>query len=185
MTEQINRTEATKTLLRTFHRGRVEKKSIDRLVARGGDVNAADEEGRTPLHHLLARAKGLDREVACLAWLVEHGADVNRRDGEGRTPLHIEALQVWSRGMAMTRALIAAGADPSVRDRDGRLPEQVVEWPDDLADFFDFLGGELPSRLVDAAELRALRIEQERAALRQAVAEAEPPTAPIARRSRL
>ncbi|MGI9557406.1 MAG: glutaminase A, partial [Solirubrobacterales bacterium] len=56
--------------------------AVHRLVVRGYDQDAADYDGRTPLH--LAAAEGRDRVVHYLA---ENGARLSLRDRWGRTPL--------------------------------------------------------------------------------------------------
>jgi len=56
-------------------------------LAAGTDVNAKDEDGVTPLHHLAARGH---KEIVEL--LIDKGADVNAKGGIGQTPLHQAAL---------------------------------------------------------------------------------------------
>jgi ankyrin repeat protein len=82
------------------------------LVARGADVNEADEKtGGTPLH----RAAFLGaREV--LFKLIELGATVDAADGGGNTPLLWAAAQGREECAA---TLIVAGADLEARDADG------------------------------------------------------------------
>jgi hypothetical protein len=50
---------------------------------RGADVNAADEDGLTALHHAVVRGTGVVR------LLVEHGASLETKDKQGRTPLNV------------------------------------------------------------------------------------------------
>lgn len=57
---------------------------IGLLIQEGGDVNAQDEDGDTPLHWAVAR-KG-NYEVARL--LIENGADLANNTIDRRTPLH-------------------------------------------------------------------------------------------------
>ncbi|MEO1481528.1 MAG: glutaminase A [Myxococcota bacterium] len=56
--------------------------AIQRLAARGVDLDAADYDGRTALH--LAAAEG---QTAIVEFLVRHGADLNPTDRWGNTPL--------------------------------------------------------------------------------------------------
>jgi ankyrin repeat protein len=53
---------------------------VEFLLARGADVNAADDEGRTPL--MGAAAAG---DAALLKALLDKGADIDAVDKSGRT----------------------------------------------------------------------------------------------------
>ena len=55
--------------------------AIHRLVVRGYDQNAADYDGRTPLH--LAAAEGREQLVS---YFLENGAEPNPKDRWGGTP---------------------------------------------------------------------------------------------------
>lgn len=55
------------------------------LLEHGMDANAADEQGRTALHHA-ARRGWPDRH---LQMLLDHGADLDARDARGATPLQL------------------------------------------------------------------------------------------------
>lgn len=59
------------------------KRSVDQLLAKGADANAADRSGRTPLRYA---ARGHNEIVRML---LAHGADPNAADYEGRSPLHV------------------------------------------------------------------------------------------------
>ena len=53
--------------------------AVKEYLAAGGDVNAKDDDGRTPLHYAASK------EIAEL--LIASGADVNAKTDDGETPL--------------------------------------------------------------------------------------------------
>lgn len=57
---------------------------IKLLIQEGGDVNAQEEDGETPLHWAMER--GGNYEVARL--LIENGADIANNGVDGNTPMH-------------------------------------------------------------------------------------------------
>ena len=71
-------------LLEATKRGNVE--AVQRLIDAEADVNAADNDGRTPLH----LAVWGRTEIARL--LIDAGADVNACNRDGETPLLYAAL---------------------------------------------------------------------------------------------
>ena len=58
--------------------------ALELLLARGGDVTAANHLGDTALHGATLRGS-----TAIIELLVDHGADVNAKNGKGQTPLDI------------------------------------------------------------------------------------------------
>ncbi len=69
----------------TLH-GAVASGNIDevkRLISEGADINAKNEDGRTPLHLAANRGPG-----DLIEFLVSHGADRNVKDVRGQIPLH-------------------------------------------------------------------------------------------------
>ena len=102
-----------------LHRAANNVDIVRALIARGDDVEARDDYGRTPLHQA---AWENSTEVARL--LIENGADVDATDRSGVTPLHesinIEA-EMWT-GQEVVRLLIEHGADIDASTDDGKTP---------------------------------------------------------------
>lgn len=84
-----------------------ERLSFDAYLAHHLLLEAADAQGRTPLH--LAAAAG---QAETIRLLCERGATVDAADERGATPLHLAA--VFGRTDAVT-ALLAGGAYPNPR----------------------------------------------------------------------
>ncbi|MDH4227644.1 MAG: ankyrin repeat domain-containing protein [Deltaproteobacteria bacterium] len=92
------------------------KDVAEAIIAKGGDVNAKNIYGFTPLH-VAARA---DDGGGVVEVLLSKGAEVNAKAGEdGATPLH---LAIESGDAAMVEAIVAAGADVNAVDNDGQTP---------------------------------------------------------------
>jgi ankyrin repeat protein len=102
---------------------------IDLLLEAGGNINASDDLGRTPLicavsGESAAKAyqtynlenRFLTQPADFLSLLLASGADVNVRDEQGRTCLHVD------RPPKSIKLLAEAGADPNAADADGRTP---------------------------------------------------------------
>jgi ankyrin repeat protein len=79
------------------------------LIDRGAKVNAANDEGITPLH--------LATWPAMVTLLLENGADLEARSVRGETPLLVVAAE--SEREDVMAVLLAAGADVSAMGDDG------------------------------------------------------------------
>ena len=78
------------------------------LLDQGFDLNAVDQNGKTPLH------RELDAEV--VEFLFKRGSNVNARDNEGKTPLHYASFE------GMVTKLVELGANVNLVDNRGRSP---------------------------------------------------------------
>lgn len=138
----------------------VYRKDFDALrqaVAHGANLNAVDEDGRTPLMHAVLAT---DADSAMVRFLVANGANPNAADtGQEWTALHfatrdqklpvVQALldagsvvdaedsfgntPLWRCVMAanpnseLVRLLIGKGADPRKKNRQGASPRDIAE----------------------------------------------------------
>ena len=91
---------------------------VNRLIAAGADVNAADKDGITALSFAVYNEQ---TEVAKM--LIAAGADVNAADKDGGTALHDAALKVHAEIVAI---LLAAGADVKLVDKNGATALMVA-----------------------------------------------------------
>lgn len=90
------------------------------LIEKGGDVNAHDAKGFTPIHW--AARNGYE-DVA--KFLVEHGADLNTKEtavGQA-TPLHVACTY---NHLAVAKLLVTRGATVDSRDKWGGTPLQYA-----------------------------------------------------------
>lgn len=81
---------------------------IKQLLADGVDIDAQDENGRTPLH--IASYLG---QLKAVKLLVKKGANVNARDNGGWTPLHSSIPKGF---IKVSKYLIGKGADINARE---------------------------------------------------------------------
>jgi ankyrin repeat protein len=104
------------------------KKCFHLLLDAGCDVNAVDQDGKTPLHYSIAdnQWEGTDSKSGLSGFtltqlLLENGADPMSRDKSGSTPLHLVLLSKSS--ARAVELLLTKGAN--LNDRrlsDGRTP---------------------------------------------------------------
>ena len=93
------------------------KDRVEKLLARGADLNMQDADGDTALHG--AAESG---NVKIMRLLLDKGADPNAKNKEGGTPLMWAA--VYGNDDA-AKLLLSRGADASLKDNDGIT---AAEW---------------------------------------------------------
>lgn len=94
---------------------------IERLLDDGGDVDARNQAGRTPLSEAAGRG-----HLAAVRTLIAHDATVDVYDTRsGFTPLHLAAE---GNHAAVVRRLLAAGARVDARNQWNQTPLWVAAW---------------------------------------------------------
>ena len=58
------------------------------LLHCGSDINSIDNNGKSPIHHLVTKNGNLE----VLKLLVQHGANINIKDNSGGSPLHCSGI---------------------------------------------------------------------------------------------
>jgi len=90
------------------------------LLEGGGDCNAKDNRGRTPLHYA-AEHVGDDFEKL-VRLLLDCGSSPNHSDGDGNTPLLLAVSAAGPPNKNIVSLLLQAGANPDGKDRQGNAP---------------------------------------------------------------
>jgi ankyrin repeat protein len=99
-------TDTVTPLLTAIYRGDLQ--AVDRLIAAGANVRAANREGVTPLSMAC-----LDGDLRIVERLLAAGADAKERGPNGETPLMFAAR---NGRVDVVRRLVAAGADVNARE---------------------------------------------------------------------
>ena len=87
---------------------------LRRAIADGDDLEKADRDGRTALHHA-----AIDGDRDAVAALLQAGAIVRTSDRSKWTPLHCAAAE---HHLGVAEMLISAGADVEAEDVFGNTP---------------------------------------------------------------
>lgn len=146
---------------------------IDKLIARGADINAETPEGATPLvfavvndqaeavKKLLGYGPVIDKQTAAdetpllisvknrnsgiAEILIRGGADIDFPNSKGAAPIHFAAM---NGDLEMTGMLIYYGADINIKSSDGTSPLMVSLWAgyQDISDLLLRNGANLEAR---------------------------------------
>jgi ankyrin repeat protein len=84
---------------------------VERLIGKGADINAASDEGATPLVYAVA-----NNSLSTVRKLLEHGADADRLTKSGESAL---LIAIRNQNPEITETLIRAGANTGFIDKEG------------------------------------------------------------------
>jgi len=93
--------------------------AFDLLLAKGADIDAADDNGQAPIH--TAASEGT---VVAARTLIKAGADIYRADDTGNTPLHHAARWKTDGNAETLRLLLAENA----REQEGEYADAYVNF---------------------------------------------------------
>jgi ankyrin repeat protein len=110
---------------------------LQREIAAGLDVNEADNDGMTPLHHAC-----IEKSFEAAKILLEAGAIVDVRDKWGGTALG-RAVYGKDGSVDLVRLLVEYGADPTVENNKGNSPLTLAQRTQ-KADYLAVFGAQGP-----------------------------------------
>ena len=93
------------------------RRSVERLIEFGAQVDIEDNKGDTPLHY-----SARDSNISTGSALLRNGADPNATNDEDRSPLHFLARQKSPKSKNYIHRLMELGANPNLVDKYGRTP---------------------------------------------------------------
>lgn len=112
--------EAASAVTAVYAGRKDDKTEVLRMLAAVCDINAANDEGETPLICLAQKRAPYPEKSADI--LIQRGADVNFEDRTGRTALHYAVAEGYA---SLVSRLTASGANQAIRDFEGRLPSDL------------------------------------------------------------
>lgn len=111
------------TALHCLHGNDIEDVKIaELLVKRGSDVDAVDNEGKTPLQHNLTWVG----QFNMTRFLIAHGANVNKRSKDGSSALMVAAQSDYPE---VAKLLIEHGAEVNISDDSKSTPLENAVYP--------------------------------------------------------
>lgn len=134
------------------HRG--EHEQLRWLVGAGADIEAENNDRRTPMHYACSSGK-----IQSVQLLVAFGADVNARDARGGMPVSVAARTATRQ---VLHCLLAAGGNFDIPDQTGRtasaiLAYNLIFFHEDQADI-DAARKSIARLRVDMVRHRALQV---------------------------
>ncbi|KAL6409859.1 hypothetical protein AUP68_06260 [Ilyonectria robusta] len=156
-----------KILSKQSSAAKVARKTIERLLYYGGDINARDTNGNTPLHKAVASPfeRGDENSLNVVRELIRNGADRNLQNHDGDTVLHLAVLLYWTDKpnhrtlfkMLTDEGIALMDVNPieiSLKDRNGRTPRLLSAYIGGGGEFMSLLLG-MKDRETAVAELLA------------------------------
>jgi ankyrin repeat protein len=132
-------------------------KFIQRIIARGGDVNAVDGTGYTPLVSYLTYHGGRGAASPAIVKALVPKASLLRRNPGAPTFVGID-LAVQSRDAPTVRTLLRAGADANTKDMNGRPVLSTAVETADLAVVKELIAAGADVNVSDKQNDRPLQI---------------------------